>query len=100
MEASKDILPGRQTLIKFDGQNNKFVLTQKVRDKENPKSELLLSWCRYGTSKMPSTFTDKVRQSIARSLTQMQVRQMMFGADGTLRTRVMLIIHSIRTSPR
>ena len=82
MEASKDILPGRHTLIKCDGQNYEFVPSQKVRDKENPKSELLLSWCGYGTSKMASAYTDKVQQSIARSLTQLQVRQMVVGADG------------------
>ena len=81
MEASKDILPGKQILIKSDGQNYGFVLLQKVRDKENPKSELFLSWCGYGTSKMPSAYTDKVRQSIARSLTQLQVRQMEVGGD-------------------
>ena len=80
MEASKDILPGRHILIKCDGQNYEFVLSQKVRDKENPKSELLLSWCGYGTSKMSSAYTDKVRQSIARSLAQLQVRHMMYWA--------------------
>ena len=45
----------------------------KVRDRENPKSEFLLSWCGYGTTKMSFAYTDKVRQSIARSLTQLQV---------------------------